>query len=186
MNDILVFPDRGAFRTWLTKHGAESDGVWLLFGKKGGPTTLSANEALEEALCFGWIDGQMQSIDSTSYKKYFARRSAKSSWSDKNKKLAQTLIDRGLIAQPGMDAIDDAKKRGEWDKAKPNGVDDEQLRSFIGTLKQYEPAYGNLLSMPLSVQKTYAGFYFDAKQEQTRQTRLVKIIDRLNRNLKPM
>lgn len=186
MSEILTFPDRCAFRTWLEKHCAVSGGVWLLFGKKGGPATLSATEALEETLCFGWIDGQMQSIDGACYKKYFARRTAKSNWSDKNKKLAQSLANRGLIAQPGLDAINEAKKRGEWDKPVRGGVNDGQLRSFIGILEQYEPACGNLLSMPLSVQKTYAGFYFDAKQEKTRQTRLEKIVDRLNRNLKPM
>lgn len=186
MSDILLFPDRGAFRSWLERHGSESGGVWLLFGKKGGPATLSANEALEEALCFGWIDGRMQRIDDTSYKKYFARRTAKSNWSEKNRKLVQTLLDRGLVAQSGMDAVDDAKKRGEWVKSRRGGVDDVNLRKFVGMLEQHEPAYGNLLSMPLSVQKTYAGFYFDAKQEKTRQTRLARILDRLNRNLKPM
>lgn len=186
MSKILIFPDRHAFRVWLDKHGAESGSVWLLFGKKGGPTTLSANEALEEALCFGWIDGQMQSIDSTSYKKYFARRTAKSNWSEKNRKLAQTLIERGLIAQPGLDAVNDAKKRGAWDKPKRGGVEDAQVRNFTNSIKQFEPAYTNLVSMPLSVQKTYTAFYLDAKQEKTRQTRLEKIVDRLNKNLKPM
>ncbi|MCD8351516.1 MAG: YdeI/OmpD-associated family protein [Planctomycetaceae bacterium] len=186
MSDILTFPDRSAFRKWLDKHGAKSDGVWLLFGKKGGQATLSAHEALEEALCFGWIDGQMQSIDDTCYKKYFARRHAKSKWSEKNKKLAQALIDRGMVAQPGLDAIADAKLRGEWDKPRRAGVDEEQIHLFIARIQQHEQAYHNLLSMPLSVQKTYAGFYYDAKQEQTRHARLAKIIDRLEKNLKPM
>lgn len=186
MDEPLIFTDRTAFRTWLDKHAAQSGGVWLLFGKKGGPTTLSANDALEEALCFGWIDGQMQRIDNTCYRKYFARRTAKSNWSDKNKKLAQILLDRGLVAQPGMDAIADAKKRGAWDKPKREGIDETRLQNFIGRIKPFEPAYANLARMPLSAQKTYAAFYFDAKQEKTRQTRLEKIVDRLNKNLKPM
>lgn len=186
MSTILTFADRRAFRTWLDRHGAESGGVWLLFGKKGGPSTLSATEALEEALCFGWIDGRMQSIDATSYKKYFARRTAKSNWSDKNKRLVRELLDSGLVAQAGLDAIDAAKKRGEWDKTGRGAVDDGQVRDFISIVKQHKSAYENLLSMPLSVRKTYAGFYFDAKQDATRQARLEKIVDRLNRNLKPM
>ena len=65
MNEILEFSDRAAFREWLHKNGTSSEGVWLLFGKKDGPATLTATEALEEALCYGWIDGQMQSLDST-------------------------------------------------------------------------------------------------------------------------
>ncbi|MDR2932819.1 MAG: hypothetical protein LBV27_06890, partial [Oscillospiraceae bacterium] len=65
MDDVLLFPDRAAFREWLDKNGESSGGVWLVFGKKGGPKTLKAGEALEEALCFGWIDGQMQSLADT-------------------------------------------------------------------------------------------------------------------------
>lgn len=86
MNNLLSFPDRASFRQWLSDNGTNSDGVWLLFGKKGGPKTLTANEALEEALCFGWIDGVMKSIDDQSYKKYFASRRANSKWSEKIKK----------------------------------------------------------------------------------------------------
>lgn len=78
--------------------------------------TLLASEALEEALCFGWIDGQMQSLDNTKYRKYFARRTAnKSNWSDENKKLAQSLIEQGKMTQQGMAAIERAKKNGTWD-----------------------------------------------------------------------
>ena len=186
MNDVLEFPDRHAFRVWLDPHGTESGGVWLFFGKRNGPVTLSAHEALEEALCFGWIDGQMRSIDSRGYTKYFARRTPKSAWSDKNKKLAQSLIDRGLMAQAGLNAIAEAKKRGAWDTSARAAVDEEHLKAFISIIQQYEPAHSNLLSMPLSVQKTYTGFYYEAKQATTRQTRLERIIDRLNRNLKPM
>ena len=65
MSKILEFSDRQAFRKWLEKNSSASEGIWLLFGKKGGPETLSANDALEEALCFGWIDGVMRSIDET-------------------------------------------------------------------------------------------------------------------------
>lgn len=63
MGELLEFSDRAAFRAWLENNSTSSGGVWLLFGKKGGPATLSANDALKEALCFGWIDGQMQSLD---------------------------------------------------------------------------------------------------------------------------
>ena len=77
MSDIMEFASRAQFREWLCEHCLSTDGVWLLFGKGSGPKTLKADEALEEALCFGWIDGQMQSIDSNSYKKYFRVSHAK-------------------------------------------------------------------------------------------------------------
>ena len=74
MSEMLEFADRENFRKWLNDNCLTSEGVWLLFGKSGGSKTLKAAEALEEALCFGWIDGQMQSLDDKSYKKYFSAR----------------------------------------------------------------------------------------------------------------
>lgn len=186
MDKILSFTDRQAFREWLEKYAAESDGVWLLFGKKEKIVTLSANDALEEALCYGWIDGQMQSLDDNTYKKYFARRLPKSNWSVKNKELAQTLMDKGLMTQQGLEAIEHARKNGSWVNAKRILIDDEQIQILKEIIQPYEPAYSNLLAMSHSVQRTYTGYYLDAKSDKTRQTRLEKIIDRLNRNLKPM
>ena len=70
----MEFANREEFRKWLCEHGLSNDGSWLLFGKAGGPKTIKAAEALEEALCFGWIDGQMEKIDDKTYKKYFSLR----------------------------------------------------------------------------------------------------------------
>lgn len=74
MTEYLRFGSRESFRFWLQENAALSGGVWLLFGKQGGPKTIKASEALEEALCFGWIDGQMQSLDESRYIKYFSVR----------------------------------------------------------------------------------------------------------------
>jgi uncharacterized protein YdeI (YjbR/CyaY-like superfamily) len=183
---ILTFTDRRAFREWLGRHGTESDAIWLLFSKTEDLVTLTAAEALEEALCHGWIDGQIQSIDDKSYKKYFARRLPKSIWSPKNKELAQNLIEKGLMTREGLEAVERAKQTGSWDSAKRPVIDDEQIEMFRDIIRPYEPAYSNLLAMSPSVQRTYTGFYLDAKSDKTRQSRLEKIIDRLNRNLKPM
>jgi uncharacterized protein YdeI (YjbR/CyaY-like superfamily) len=186
MDTILKFTDRQAFREWLDKHGRENNGIWLLFSKKKKFVTLSAVEALEEALCHGWIDGQMQSLDDNTYKKYFARRKPKSKWSDKNKKLAHALMEKGVMTQQGLDAIECAKKNGSWDNAERILIDEEQIQMFKEIIHPYEPAYANLLAMSHSVQRTYTGFYLDAKSDKTRQARLGKIIERLNGNLKPM
>ncbi|MFA5324198.1 MAG: hypothetical protein WC373_16105, partial [Smithella sp.] len=168
------------------KYGTESDGIWLLFGKKGEIVTLSASDALEEALCHGWIDGQMKSLDDNTYKKYFARRLPKSIWSVKNKELAQSLMDKGLMTQQGLEAIESARENGSWDNAKRILINDEQIQMLKEIIQPYEPAYSNLLAMSHSVQRTYTGFYLDTKSDKTRLSRLEKIIDRLNRNLKPM
>ena len=110
MNEILEFADREAFRAWLNVHCLSSEGVWLLFAKAGGPKTIKATEAIEEALCFGWIDGQMKSIDELSYKKYFSQRRKNSKWSEKNKKLVEQLEKNGLMTDYGRNKIAEAKQ----------------------------------------------------------------------------
>lgn len=186
MNDILEFSDRMAFRAWLDENSTSSDGVWLLFGKKGGPITLSANDALEEALCFGWIDGQMQSLDDKTYKKYFSIRRANSKWSDKNKSLIEQLERQGKMTDFGRVKIEEAKKNGQWDKPKAPPVTDEQIAFLSDLLKEHEPAYTNFLAMTPSVKKTYTRAYYDAKTDAGRTSRITWMVERLNKNLKPM
>ena len=186
MGEMLKFSNRALFREWLSKNGANNKGVWLLFGKKGGPQTLTAAEALEEALCFGWIDGQMQSLDSTQYKKYFARRTANSKWSDKNKALVKKLEEQGIMTDHGIEKIMEAKKNGQWNTQKPPSISDEDITVLANLLAKYEPAYTNFLAMSPSVKKTYAKAYFDAKTDIGRNNRLSWMIERLNKNLKPM
>lgn len=186
MSEVLEFSNRAAFREWLHKNGTSSAGVWVLFGKKGGPTTLTAAEALEEALCYGWIDGQMQSLDSTKYKKYFACRTANSKWSEKNKVLVGKLEERGIMTDFGRAKITEAKKNGQWDASKSPTISDEQVAALSDVLKEYDEAYTNFQGMSPSVKKTYTRAYFDAKTEAGRESRLAWMVDRLNKNLKPM
>ena len=182
----LQFANRADFRAWLAERGATSHGIWLVFGKTKTLKTLSASEALEEALCFGWIDGQMQSLDETKYIKYFAPRQEKSVWSDKNKAIAEALRTKGLMTEQGEAAIRQAHESGMWDAAKGPGITDEMVAALAEKIVGNEPAYANFLNMPLSVRRTYTGAYFAGKKEETRAKTLTRIIDRLNKNLKPM
>ena len=186
MDEIIEFSTRADFRNWLTSNCLSSPGVWLLFGKACGPKTLKAGEALEEALCFGWIDGQMQSIDEKSYKKYFSLRSKNSKWSEKNKALAKKLEDQGKMTDHGRKKIAEQKENGRWDAPKPPEVTEEQIACLAALLNRQEPAYTNFLGMSRSVKKTYTRAYFDAKTDAGRRSRLSWMIDRLNQNLKPM
>lgn len=186
MSDIMEFADRAAFREWLTQHCTSSAGVWLLFGKSGGPKTIKAGEALEEALCFGWIDGQMQSIDDKTYQKYFSMRREKSKWSEKNKALVKSLEERGLMTDFGRKKIEEAKQNGQWDAPKAMAVTEEQIAMLLSLLQGYEPACTNFQAMSPSVKKTYTRAYFDAKTDAGRKKRIAWIVDRLNQNLKPM
>jgi len=163
-----------------------SGGVWLLFGKSGGPKTIKASEALEEALCFGWIDGQMQSIDDKTYIKYFSARRDNSKWSDKNKALVEKLEKQGVMTDYGRMKIEEAKKNGQWDAPKPAAVTDEQIAFLSDLLKEYEPAYTNFQAMSPSIKKTYTRAYLDAKTDAGREKRLAWMVERLSKNLKPM
>ena len=182
----LSFAARADFRAWLGENAQTSEGVWLVFGKTKAVITLSANDALEEALCFGWIDGKMQSIDETRDRKYFARRRAKSVWSDKNKKLVGLLRDRGLMTELGEAAVDAAKKGGTWDSQKAPPVTEEQIEVFAAKLVGISPAYENFTKMSPSVRRTYTMRHLSFKTEEARERDFAKIVDRLNANLKPM
>lgn len=186
MSGIMEFSGREDFRKWLNDNCTSDAGVWLLFGKAGGPKTITAVQALEEALCFGWIDGQMQSIDDKTYKKYFSLRRKNSKWSEKNKALAQKLEQQGLMTDYGREKIMEARENGQWDAPKTQPVTGEQIDALSALLQEYEPAYTNFLSMPLSVKKTYTRAYLDAKTDAGREKRLLWMVGRLNKNLKPM
>ena len=186
MNEILEFANRNDFREWLSDNCLSNAGVWLLFGKPGGPKTVKADEALEEALCFGWIDGQMQSLDDKTYKKYFSLRRDNSKWSEKNKALIEQLEKRGITTAYGRKKIEEARKNGQWDAPKAPVVTEEQV-TFVTTLLQgYEPACTNFQTMSLSVKRTYTRAYLDAKTDAGREKRLAWMVERLNKNLKPM
>lgn len=186
MGDVMEFANREEFRKWLYDHCLSNAGVWLLFGKVGGPETIKAGEALEEALCFGWIDGQIQSIDDKTYKKYFSMRREKSKWSEKNKALVKSLEERGLMTDFGRKKIEEAQKNGQWNAPKSMAVTEEQIACVSTLLEGYEPACTNFQAMSLSVKKTYTRAYFDAKTDAGREKRIAWMVDRLNKNLKPM
>ena len=171
---------------WLNANCLSSDGVWLLFGKAGGRKTISAQDALEEALCFGWIDGLMQSVDDKYYKKYFAMRRENSKWSEKNKQLVKSLEEKGLMTDFGRKKIEEAKKNGQWNKQNSIVVTDEDIACLSDVIKEYEPAYTNFNAMSPSVKKTYTKAYLDAKTDAGREKRIAWMVDRLNKNLKPM
>lgn len=186
MSEILEFSTRQDFRRWLTENCLSTEGEWLLFGKAGGPKTLAAGEALEEALCFGWIDGQMQSIDDKSYKKYFALRRENSKWSDKNKGLVEKLEKLGTMTDYGRKKIEEAKQNGQWDAPKQRAVTQEQIDCVATLLEGHQPAHANFMNMSPSVKKTYTRAYFDAKTDAGREKRLAWMVERLDKNLKPM
>ncbi|MDL2292378.1 YdeI/OmpD-associated family protein [Acholeplasma sp. OttesenSCG-928-E16] len=179
----MTFSNRKEYRDWLSTNAETSDGFWMIF-EKG--KSLSPNDALEEALCFGWIDGLMKNISPGKYKKYFAKRTIKSKWSKKNKELANELIAKGVMTNLGFEAIEVAKKNGMWNTVQKNEITDDQKNKLIELISVNSVALENFKKMSPSIQKNYVLMYFDAKTETTKIARLEKIISRLESNLKPM
>ncbi len=186
MNEKIEFKNRKEFHQWLSVNGTQEEGIWILFDKTLKKSSLKANEALEEALCFGWIDGQMKSIDEYNYMKYFAKRRENSKWSEKNKKLVSELEKKGLMQDAGRLKIEEAKQSGQWDINNTIDVVDNDLNKLLDAIKGVEPAYTNFLAMSPSVKKTYTKAFMDPKTEAGKQKRMAWIIERLNQNLKPM
>lgn len=186
MTKQMQFESSEEFRAWLTENCLLSDGIWLVFGKEGGLKTLTANEALEEALCFGWIDGLIKSIDDRTYIKYFAERRKNGEWSAKNISLVEQLEAAGRMTDYGRIKIEEAKRNNCFQPKKRLEITDELIEQFIMEIKEIEPACSNFLAMSPSVKRTYTAHYFDAKSDEARINRLEKIIERLNQNLKPM
>jgi uncharacterized protein YdeI (YjbR/CyaY-like superfamily) len=115
---LLEFADRDAWASWLRENHDRSAGLWLKLAKRGAPrATVTQAQATEEALCFGWIDGQVGRVDEHFYRQRFTHRRARSSWSQINRERATELIERGLMHAAGLEEVERAKADGRWDAA---------------------------------------------------------------------
>lgn len=116
--ELIEFADQAAWNRWLSANHDTAPGVWLLLAKKGAPrATVTQAQALEAALCFGWIDGQVGRHDEHFYKQRFTQRRARSKWSQLNCQRATELIASGRMQPPGLKQVELAKADGRWDAA---------------------------------------------------------------------
>lgn len=115
---VLLFADRKEWTHWLKKNHGKSPGIWMRIAKKGaGLTSVSYHEAIESALCYGWIDGQRKACDESSYLQKFTPRGARSIWSKINREKIESLIERGEMQPAGLAAVESARNDGRWDAA---------------------------------------------------------------------
>lgn len=171
----MEFHDAAQFRKWLNSRTDAESGAWLRFQKGKGAEGITAEEALDQALCFGWIDGRLRSEGKRSYVKYFAPRTKDSVWSEKNKQAVKRLRDAGLMTERGERAVAAAKASGRWDRA-TFAVDFEALIADLAARLSVEAEVAEKFGgCSASMKKRYAGFYFEAKTEATRRKRLGKI-----------
>ena len=116
--EVALFENAGEWAAWLEANHAQSSGLWLKLAKKGGPfVSVSGAQALEIALCYGWIDGQGKTCDDDSWLQKFTPRARKSLWSKVNREKATQLIERGQMRPAGLQEIERAQQDGRWDAA---------------------------------------------------------------------
>ena len=132
---LFVFADKGAFSQWLAEH-AGAKGAWLQFAKNGGASTLTKAQAIDCALCHGWIDGQIRSLDDAHFLTRFTPRTASSRWSAKNVERAEILIAQGRMRPAGLAEIEAAKADGRWTAAYPSASRAETPPDFTAALER--------------------------------------------------
>jgi uncharacterized protein YdeI (YjbR/CyaY-like superfamily) len=179
----LTVDDAAAWREWLRMHQASATGVWLVLAKKGtrDPTTLGYDQALEEALCHGWIDGQRGPRDESTYRVRFTPRRPRSPWSARNVDLVTRLEWEGRMQPAGRAEVDRAKADGRWDAAYA-GQASMGVPADLATALAAEPRAAAMFDL-LTSQNRYAVLYRidSAKRSDTRARRIEQYVAMLAR-----
>ncbi|MGV3760946.1 YdeI/OmpD-associated family protein [Parapedobacter sp.] len=182
---IVGFQTANAFETWLAKHHHDPNGLWLkIFKKDSGKKTISYAEALDVALCYGWIDGQRKAYDGQAWLQKFTPRRAKSIWSKVNIGHVERLINAGRMRPSGLKAIEEAKADGRWENAYDSPSKMVIPEDFLKELSKNKKAEAffrglnktNLFSIGFRLQT--------AKKQATREKRMKEIIEMLARGEK--
>jgi uncharacterized protein YdeI (YjbR/CyaY-like superfamily) len=179
----LIVPDAHAWRRWLAVHHGDAAGVWLVLAKKGTtePTSLTYAQALDEALCHGWIDGQTASGDKATYRQRFTPRRTRSRWSARNVGIISRLRAEGRMHPAGEAEVERAKADGRWDAAYSGSASIEMPIDLAAALRA-EPAAQAMFEI-LTSQNRYAILYrtASAKQPETRARRIEQFVSMLAR-----
>ena len=178
-----LFKKREGFREWLEKNYDTKTELWLIFYKKHtGKNTIQYEEAVEEALCFGWIDGILKRIDDKKHVVRFSPRHKNSVWSDSNIARVKKLIKEGKMTEVGLakyKALDKSKQEPAWDGKRD--IPDFIKKEFKNNKKVWQ----NFNDMPPSHQKQYIWWITEAKKEETKQRRLEKAKEMIANKKRP-
>jgi len=181
----LTVKDRKTWRAWLSKNHAKLKEIWLVFYKKHtGKPTVSYEDAVKEALCFGWIDSTVRKIDEERYMQLFTPRKAGSNWSDLNKRRVKMLIEQGLMNEAGLRKIEAAKKDGSW----KNLDSVEKLKvpqDLIKALSTNTRARSNFEGLSPSRKKAFLYWIGSAKTDGTRTKRVAETVRLVAENRMP-
>ena len=182
-SDVLVVADVAAWRTWLDGNEDGSDGVWLLLAKKGtvSPTSLTYAEALDEALCSGWIDGQRRRHDEATFRQRFTPRRSRSAWSRRNQEHVARLVEQGRMRARGQREIDRAKADGRWDRAYAGAATAEVPDDLAAALRASPSAGARFDALSSRDRFAILAQLMTASREATRARRLERAVARLAR-----
>jgi uncharacterized protein YdeI (YjbR/CyaY-like superfamily) len=182
------FKNKESFRSWLEKKFDISPGIWIIFYKKHTKTEcIKYDEALDEALCYGWIDSIVKRLDEEKYIRKFSPRKNISNWSDVNKKKVLSLIEQGRMTEEGLNKIDIYLEKGRVDW-KINELKEKISREFVipdfilTEFAKNEPALRNFNELSKTNKKYYIGWITSAKKEETILKRLKESIELLKEN----
>jgi len=182
----LYFKTRQEWRQWLKINHSTSEGVWLIYYKKSsGKPRIPYNDAVEEALCFGWIDGKIRRINEDYYIQRYTPRRTGSRWSKYNVDRIEKLIKEGRMEPAGLMAFKEALERPELIYSNRADGDPEMPEDLMNALKENIKAYDNFCRFPPSSRRMYIEWLKYAKRAETRSGRIKKIVGFAEKNIKP-
>lgn len=180
------FKNRDQFREWLSKNHANKSELWILFYKvHTNKKCVRYAEAVEEAICFGWIDGIVKRIDDEKHAQRFSPRKSKSIWSKVNKERAKRMVNQGKMTNAGVLKIKEAKKNGWWNKAYSFQGNHEMSEEMKKILMSDKEAWKNFQNFGKSYQNTYIFWVNYAKREETKLKRIQIVLERAKKNQPP-
>lgn len=176
----LLVADAGQWRDWLERQHAQSPGVWLVLHKVGGQvTTLDYDAALDEALCFGWIDGQLGRRDAGSYRQRFTPRRPRSPWSARNVGHVARLMEQGRMAAAGLAAVEAAQADGRWEAAYAGAATAEVPADFLAAIAANPAAQAMFAQLTSTNRYAFTWRIGQAKRPKTRAKRIADYVDLL-------
>lgn len=173
------------WRKWLLKNHIQKDAVWLIMYKQSADKpTVTWSEAVDEALCFGWIDSIKKKLDEERSIQFFSKRKPKSTWSKINKQKVSNLIDNGIMTKAGLECIEIAKQNGSWTIL--DSVEELEMPIDLATeLNTKVNAMDFFLSLSKTVRKGMLQWIIFAKRPETRQKRINEIVELVDKRQKP-
>lgn len=184
--DPTFFESRTTFRTWLEEHHDTADELWVGYYKvEADESGIGYGESVEEAICFGWIDGLINGIDDGTYKRRFTPRKPDSKWSKKNRERVEAMIDAGKMTPAGLESVDAARESGEWEAAYRVGEDHDVPEELQYALKENEAAWENFQDYSNTDQHVFVRLVDEAKTDETKRERIERTVELAEKGLSP-